>query len=106
MIAHSSGPWIVRKNHGDHWGMREVIGASVRVTGFTVATDVDEAKAQRIEADCTLIAACPDMARALREMVRWFGNYPEYIPNPERSDEYEAAVKAARAALAKAGVTL
>jgi hypothetical protein len=52
--------------------------------------------------DAHLIAAAPDLLAALHDMVRWFGDYPEYIPHPDRWDEYNAAISAARAAIAKA----
>jgi hypothetical protein len=38
---------------------------------------------------------------ALAGMVRWFGDYPEMIPNEERHDEYRAAIARARKALAE-----
>jgi hypothetical protein len=69
MSAHTPAPWSVRKNNNNHWGMREVIGPSVLVQGFVVASDVDAAKAQRIEADVLLIAAAWDLLAALANVI-------------------------------------
>lgn len=71
MTGHTAGKWTVRENANNHWGMREVVGPAVSVTGFTIATDVDAAKAARIEADCRLIAAAPLLLEALKEAERF-----------------------------------
>jgi hypothetical protein len=105
MSAHTPGPWVWRGKSGSLHQAGEkphTYGATVLAPTYEHDSGLDT---EISEADAALIAAAPDLVEALREMVRWFGNYPEYIPNPERSDEYEASVKAANAALAKAGVT-
>lgn len=58
------GPWRVSCDANEHWGMREVIGPAVNVTGFVVATDMTDEKRKRVEADTALIAASPDLAAA------------------------------------------
>lgn len=70
--AATPGPWEVRRNAGNHWGMREVFGPMLRILGFTVATDVTLELAGQIESDCDFIAASrtavPELIREVRRM--------------------------------------
>lgn len=67
------------------------------------AQDVrDRATSERSAAEAERDAALAREARlreALAEMMRWFGKYPEFIPNPEHDERVEQAIIAARAAL-------
>lgn len=63
----TKGPWSVVANPHGHIGMREVVGPALRCIGFTIATDVTEEKAARVQADAQAIALVPDL---LDEVVR------------------------------------
>lgn len=68
MSNYTPGPWRVRENDGDHWGLREVVGPSLSVRGFTVATNVSLKMAAQVEADARLIAAAPEMLRLISDL--------------------------------------
>lgn len=81
----SPGPWF--PNYPDyHAGMVKVVGPAMRCVGFTIATDVDAEKAQRIKADARFIAAARDLV-------------PEMAA---RLEAQEALLREAMAVLAKA----
>lgn len=100
---HTPRFWVVEcPSH--HPGMVEVVGPAMSCRGFTVATDVDEAKAARIEADARLIAAAPDMYEALKAAHRAL-QYYEWYSNPKSGwalPENESLRGKVDAALAKA----
>jgi len=109
------GPWRVENNRFEHWGLREVVGPSLQVNGFVIATDVDAKRAARIEADVRPIAAAPELAEALEPFAKV--RIERANPNAEANspwpddrvlvgyDGFELTVgmiRAVRAALAKA----
>lgn len=61
--------WRVVENENDHWGMRRVAGPALNVVGFTVASDVSAEYARQVETDARLIAAAPDLLKALEQII-------------------------------------
>jgi len=45
--------------------------------------------------------AAEDMSEALKEMLKWFGRYPVFIPNPELQESMMASINQGNMALAK-----
>lgn len=99
-MDHSRGPWTVRKNFGDHWGMREVIGPALCIIGFTSATDVDDETRGRIEADGRLIAAAPDLLLALKCMEEEMSDYMRINNLGDPGEKHN--IRLARAAIERA----
>lgn len=64
------GEWSVVRDRDSHWGMVEVAGPALSITGFTIATDVDLARAKRVEADADLIAALRNAYPLIRAEFR------------------------------------
>ena len=66
--AATPGRWERRDDHGNHWGMREVVGPGVGgrlLIGFTTATNVSASEAAVVEGNADLIARAPDDLRHL-----------------------------------------
>lgn len=93
---HTPGPWSVRKNdHSCVSGPRMSIDGSGRKIGtFTVASCLGY-KDER-EANARLIAAAPELLKALQACDRVFG-----APNPDPLAAF-ATIEKARAAISKA----
>ncbi len=102
---HTPGPWHVGAGSR---GVRDVM-ASDRAIARLYADDAPSRGCDvpaRVDADARLIAAAPDLAAALARLV-------ELADDPEAQDDdatahpeaMRLALDAARAALAKAGVT-
>jgi hypothetical protein len=90
-IVHT--PWIVVENGNNHWGKREVIGPAMRVVGFTIATDVDQKRAKQVESDAKLIAAAPELLKALLTIASI--DYTKAATNGAAYDAVQIASKAA-----------
>lgn len=68
LVDVTPGPWF--PNYPDyHAGMVEVVGPAMRCVGFTIATDVDAEKAQRIKADASFVAAARDLVPAMADRL-------------------------------------
>lgn len=91
--AHMDGAWSVYRNRHNHWGMVEVDGPALTVRGFTSATNIDLAKALKVEQDAQLIAAAPDLLAAsiaVLEMCEQHGDFRNGVTDPTGSiDEGE-----------------
>ena len=104
MSKHTPRPWRVERNRNGHRGQVEVVGPSLSVIGFTVATDVTPEGARRRLADANLIAAAPALLDALENLVlacecagtNWRTGAPFGF------DQLEATANEARAAIAAA----
>lgn len=101
MGKHTSGPWeILGLNRGPHAGTIAITlpGYGISLTGSTLIASVC-GKADEQEANARLIAAAPDMADALKELI--------IAADPETNMSMivlKDALSVARAALTKAGV--
>lgn len=47
--------------------------------------------------------AAKEVIGALKGMMKWFGKYPEFIPDPQYAEETNNSIKSARALLARIG---
>lgn len=91
MSAHTPGPWAYRPSNSGHF----IAGAGEN-SGYLAEVRQCRSK-QDVRADARLIAAAPDLLAALRDVVGW-------VPGPTAffTDGSDAAIKRARAAIAKA----
>lgn len=91
MNNHTPGPWMVHTlPDGSHHVMAEHWGASVAVTMYPDGGSKDR------ESNARLIAAAPDLLKALQNLERLS------IWTAHASDYDREQIKAARAAIAKA----
>jgi len=88
--ADSLGPWTAAKGKNGQWHVYCASGERV--------CSVAQWSADVEAADARLIAAAPDMLEALRMLIAWEDDAHDTSP----TSQYNAAVQAARAAIAKA----
>lgn len=102
MSKHTPGPWVV-SGFADDLVEAPELDLVVAITDCSLIS-VRLPKMDAIEANARLISAAPDMAEALRRLLKWV----EPIAGDNRDDAAEkeelASVEAARAALKKAGI--
>lgn len=63
------GPWTIVRDENDHWGKLEVKGATLRILGFTQATDVSMEQGFQKEEDAKAIANAPTDIAYLLDLV-------------------------------------
>jgi hypothetical protein len=93
-VNHSPAPWRVERDGHNHWGKLEVIGSSLSVIGFRVATDVTAQEAMRKDADAELIAAAPETAakmKAWQKMAADLYSWEPIIAVDSAGGEWEGA---------------
>ncbi len=91
------GPWKLADGH--YPGMHEIQGPSLRLSFWTVATDIDLQQAEQRMRDAHLIAAAPDLYEALVNLLENPAYETAIGGNP---NAVTAMLVDAKAALAKA----
>jgi hypothetical protein len=105
MSKHTPGPWEVMD--GFYPSMKEVFGASFKINCVMWATDLTEEDYQKRKADLHLIAAAPDLLKALKECRNAIQGGQPLEPYDSRGAGYQQQFGAAfleylNAAIAKA----
>jgi hypothetical protein len=99
MSKHTPGPWTAEPNGGDDDDLRKLFICANTGAETTIA-EVFTGLEEDAEANAALIAAAPDLAEAVRELLATHpAAYREPGPIDNRTDN---AIKIARAAIAKA----
>lgn len=105
MSKHTPGPWWVAL--GSAFGGRCYSGISSKNHDFlaevVVQMEDDDKWAEQLQANARLISAAPELLQALQSMLQWMPVYPAGADGIVGGREAHAeAIKAARAAIAKA----
>lgn len=98
---HTPGPWTVQHLEGCYHDYDDWDTFCVRAPNnchLATVGEVDRFYSANARANAQLIAAAPELLKALRNTVRLL----ELLNRPGANDPVEAAVYAARAAIAKA----
>jgi hypothetical protein len=96
---HTPGPWKVVQSF--YPAIKEVSGASFKISCVMWATDLNEEDYQKRDADLALIAAAPDLLEALKEIAADYADRFD-LDDPSTNPGIKYTIKQARAAITKA----
>jgi hypothetical protein len=93
---HTQGPWSVTDGH--YPSFKEISGPSFKISVVMWATDLTEDDYRKRDADLHLIAAAPDLLKALNAMLTHMGMDEDEWNKPTFDQARAAIAKATGAA--------